>query len=136
MYRLLSLLIVVFALVGCGTPKPSAQEVAEQIVTALDQGDMATLNTLVDNDMPMKNVAITIRRNSWKDTLSWVGPLLRMEVEEPQAAGASTIVVVHTYHERGETFTEITLHETDEGWRALAWDYAKPDLHYTPTPER
>jgi PBP1b-binding outer membrane lipoprotein LpoB len=136
MKRFILFVLIAFAIVGCGTPKPSVQAVAEQIITALDQGDMATLNTLVDNDMPMKSMAITIRRNSWKDTLSWVGPLLRMEVEAPQQAGASTIVVVHTYHEQGETFTEITLHETDDGWRALAWDYAKPDLHYTPTPER
>lgn len=79
MKHFILLVLIVLTIVGCGAPKPSAQELATQLLTALDQDDLVTMTELFDDDVPLKHIIIEEKRISWRTDRGAIGPLVRLE---------------------------------------------------------
>ena len=129
MYRGLVLVMVALVLVGCGLGGSRPEEVAVEVAQALDKQDVATLNELLDDAMPYKDITLLTELREWKSRVrhdpkwdSALGPLVSTEAQPAMEAGASTLVTVLLHHQDGEAALDLTMHKTDKGWRVLAWE--------------
>jgi hypothetical protein len=121
MTRMVSFIVLLLVLVGCGAPKPSAQAVAQEVMTALAAGDTLTLTELLEG-MPNKDYEIATDTRFWRRQLARYGAITQTEVHEPQERGKSTAVTLVNTHERGTSTVTFLMQNTDAGWRVVDWE--------------
>lgn len=121
MTRMVSFIVLLLVLVGCGDPKPSAQVVAQEVMTALAAGDTVTLTELLEG-MPNKDYEIATDTRFWRRQLARYGAITQTDVQEPQERGKSTAVTLVNTHERGTSTVTFLMQNTDAGWRVVDWE--------------
>jgi len=129
MYRWFAIIAIALLVTGCSLGGSRPEEVAVEVAQALDKQDIATLNVLLDNAMPYKDIELLTKVRQWKERVkhnpTWdaaLGPLISSEAQPAVEAGASTLVTVLLHHQDGEATLDLTLHKTNDGWRVLAWE--------------
>lgn len=134
---LVSILItlVLSACGGVGEPllatKMTPEMVMQQMMTALDQEDIVTIQKLLDPQMPYRDVTITNGLRLWKERRrdykqyrreNALGSVVKTTIEPTEQLGETTKIRALIEHEYGVSDLTLMLKPTADGYQVANWD--------------
>jgi hypothetical protein len=131
-------LLVTFMLSACGgvgapptATKATPEMVMQQMLTALDQEDIVTLQKLLDPQMPYRDVSITNGLRLWKERRhdykqyrreNALGSVVKTTIEPTEQLGETTKIRALIEHEYGMSDLTLMLKPTADGYQVANWD--------------
>jgi hypothetical protein len=131
-------LLVALILSACGgvgsppeTTKTTPEMVMQQMVTALDQEDIVTIQKLLDPQMPYRDVSITNGLRLWKERRrdykqyrreNALGPAVKTTIQPVEQRGETTVIRALIDHEYGVSDLTLMLKPTADGYQVASWD--------------
>lgn len=127
--------LVLSACGGVGEPpaatKATPEMVMQQILTALDQEDIVTIQKLLDPQMPYRDVTITNGLRLWKERRrdykqyrhqNALGPVVKTTIEPTEQLGETTKIRALIEHEYGVSDLTLMLKPTADGYQVANWE--------------
>ena len=127
--------LVLSACGGVGAPpaatKATPQEVMQQMLTALDQEDIVTIQKLLDPQMPYRDVTITNGLRLWKERRrdykqyrheNALGPAVKTTIQPTEQLGETTKIRALIEHEYGVTDFTLLLKPTADVYQVANFD--------------
>jgi hypothetical protein len=120
---------------GAGSPpmatKATPEMVMQQMLTALDQQDIVTLQKLLDPQMPYRDVSITNGLRLWRERRrdykqyrreNALGPAVKTTIQPTEQRGETTMIRALIDHEYGVSDLTLMLRPTADGYQVANWE--------------
>lgn len=126
-----------------GSEVESFEERVQHLLIAFDQQDVATIQELTDNNMPLRDAEISYALTNWEQYrgASYLafpervtGRIRAITVLETKQQGKTTVARVQISFANATTISSISMVKTTEGWKANHWDWDIEVSWAQPTP--
>lgn len=123
-------------------PLNTPEQTATKLVAALHKQDVVTVEELVDETMPMRDIEIGTQLRLWKDYSAHTqvlykgiaGKLRDFDILTVEQNGETTIVPVLLHYSIGTATYTISMKQTADGYKVVAWKWRAENPAPTVTP--